>query len=104
MLRIRIEEWCNVHGYDKMDNIAERKNKKGERVWHRSDWEHVDDMHNLIYNDEEYYYTKDTFRELNKMWKGYELDERNKDDSSNWDDEILNDWTNVGSDPLMNVK
>ena len=104
MLRIRIEEWCNVHGYDKMDNIAERKNKKGERVWHRSDWEHVDDMHNLIYNDEENYYTKDTFRELNKMWKRYELDERNKDDSSNWDDEILNDWTNVGSDPLMNVK
>ena len=56
-----------------MSNVAERKNKDGEVVWKRSDWEFVDDMHNLIYNDEEYYYTKDTFRELNKMWKKYEF-------------------------------
>ena len=30
MLRTRIEKWCNVHGYNKMDNIAERKNKDGK--------------------------------------------------------------------------
>jgi len=72
-LRIRIEDWCEKNGYENMSNVAERKNKDGEVVWKRSDWEFVDDMHNLIYNDEEYYYTKDTFRELNKMWKKYEF-------------------------------
>ena len=105
MLRTRIEEWCNVHGYDKMDNVAERKNKKGKVVWKRSDWEHVDDMYNLIYNDEEYYYTKDTFSELNKMWKRYELDVWNKDGSPKWDDEVLGEWElQYGPDPLMNAK
>ena len=38
MLRTRIEKWCNVHGYNKMSNVAERKNKDGKVVWHRSDW------------------------------------------------------------------
>ena len=57
-LRTRIEDWCNLYGYDKMGNVVERKNRKGEVVWHRTDWEHVDSMHNLIYNDEEYYLLK----------------------------------------------
>ena len=92
MLRTRIEKWCEKNGYENMTNVAERKNKDGKVVWRRSDWEHVDDMHNLIYNDEEYYYTKDTFRELNKMWKRYELNDWNDDDSFVWDDEVLGDW------------
>ena len=92
MLRTRIEKWCEKNGYENMSNVAERKNKDGKVVWKRSDWEFVDDMHNLIYNDEEYYYTKDTFRELNKMWKKYELDDWNSDGSSRWDDEVLGDW------------
>ena len=73
-LRTRIEEWCSMYGYDKMDNVAEHKNTEGEVVWHRSDWEYIDDIHNLIYNDEDYYYNKDTFRKFNKMWKKYNID------------------------------
>ena len=61
MLRTRIEKWCEKNGYENMNNVAERKNKDGKVVWKRSDWEHVDDMHNLIYNDEEYYYTNVSF-------------------------------------------
>ena len=105
MLRTRIEKWCEKNGYENMSNVAERKNKKGEVVWKRSDWEHVDSIHNLIYNDEEYYYTKDTFRELNKMWKRYELNDWNDDDSFVWDDEVLGEWElQYGPDPLMNAK
>ena len=92
MLRTRIEKRCEKNGYENMNNVAERKNKDGKVVWKRSDWEHVDDMHNLIYNDEEYYYTKDTFRELNKMWKKYQLNDWNEDGSPVWDDEVLGDW------------
>ena len=92
MLRTRIEKWCEKNGYENMSNVAERKNKDGKVVWKRSDWEHVDSIHNLIYNDEKYYYTKDTFRELNKMWKRYELNDWNDDDSFVWDDEVLGDW------------
>ena len=72
-MRTRIEEWCENYGYENMGNYVERKNSDGKVVWHRSDWEHVDSMHNLIYNDEDYYYTKDTFKQLNKIWKKYEL-------------------------------
>ena len=72
-LRTRIEEWCNLYGYDSMDNYVERKNSNGEIVWKRTDWEHVDALHNTILNDNTVIYTKPTLKELNEIWKKYEL-------------------------------
>ncbi len=77
-LRTRIEKWCEKNGYENMGNVAERKNSDGTVVWRRSDWEFVDDMHNLIYNDEPYFYTKDTYKDLNTMWNKYKLENLTK--------------------------
>ena len=56
-----------------MGNYVERKNSDGKIAWKRSDWEHVDTLHNTILNDDTVIYTKDTFKQLNEIWKKYEL-------------------------------
>ena len=73
-MRTRIEDWCEKNGYENMGNYVERKNSDGKIVWKRSDWEHVDALHNTILNDDTVIYTKSTLEELNKMWKRYEFD------------------------------
>ena len=83
-LRDRIEDWCNKFGYANQDNYLERKNSEGEIVWHKSDWEFVDDMHNTVYNSHyhrkgedgfgnDYSYNDETLKTLNKMWRRYEV-------------------------------
>jgi len=74
LLRTRIEDWCEKNGHHNMGNYVERKNSDGKIVWKRSDWEHVDALHNTILNDDTVIYTKPTLNELNKMWKRYEFD------------------------------
>ena len=56
-----------------MGNYVERKNSNKDIVWKRSDWEHVDALHNTILNDNTVIYAKRTLKELNKIWKKYEL-------------------------------
>ena len=56
-----------------MGNYVERKNSNKDIVWKRSDWEHVDALHNTILNDNTVIYTKPTLEQLNKIWKKYEL-------------------------------
>ena len=83
-LRDRIEDWCNKFGYANQDNYIERKNADGEIVWHKSDWEFVDDMHNTVYNSHyhrkgedgfgnDYSYDDSTLKKLNNMWRRYEI-------------------------------
>jgi|TARA_R110000823_G_C15635073_1_gene469158 tRNA A58 N-methylase Trm61 len=97
-LRTRIEDWCEINGYDNMGNYVERKNSNKDIVWKRSDWEHVDALHNTILNDNTVIYTKPTLEQLNKIWKKYKLR----------DDEVDRDWRdfdlNVGPDPTMSAK
>ncbi len=85
-LRTRIEDWCEKNGYENMGNYVERKNSDGKIVWKRSDWEHVDALYDTILNDDTVVYTKSTLKQLNEMWKKYELDEWNSDGSPKWDD------------------
>ncbi|MBT4207969.1 hypothetical protein HOE22_06450 [Candidatus Woesearchaeota archaeon] len=73
-LRTRIEDWCEKNGYENMGNYVERKNSDGKIVWKRSDWEHVDALHDTILNDDTVIYTKSTLKQLNEMWKRYEFD------------------------------
>ena len=35
----------------------------------------VDDMYHLIYNDNPYFYGRDTFNQLNELWYKYKLDD-----------------------------
>ncbi len=72
-LRTRIEDWCENYGHENMGNYVERKNSNGEIVWKRSDWEHVDALHNTILNDDTVIYTKSTLEQLNEIWKKYEF-------------------------------
>ena len=71
-MRTRIEDWCKIYGDDSMGNYIERKNSNGEIVWKRSDWEHVDALHNTILNDDTVIYTKLTLEQLNEIWKKYD--------------------------------
>ena len=72
-LRKRIEEWADINGFENIENQSERKDAEGNVVWRRSHWEYVDDMHNGLYNDNEYYYNKKTLKELNRLWKKYNI-------------------------------
>tara|TARA_B110001454_G_C12414351_1_gene306597 strand:+ start:216 stop:575 length:360 start_codon:yes stop_codon:yes gene_type:complete len=83
-LRDRIEDWCNKFGYENQDNYAERRNTDGKIVWHKSDWEYVDGMHNTVYNSQynregedgfgnDYSYNDETLMGFNKMWRRYEI-------------------------------
>ena len=71
MLRERIEAWAHDNGFKNLGNISEKKNADGKVVWRRSHWEYVDDMHNALYNDDEYWYDEKTLKELNRLWKKY---------------------------------
>ena len=70
-LRKRIEAWTDVNGFGNQSNQSERKNKDGEVVWKRTDWEYVDDMHNTLYNDHELWCDKEVLKNLNRLWKRY---------------------------------
>ena len=93
LLRSRIEDWTRVHGWDKMDNHKEKKDKQGRVVWKLSDWEFVDSMYGAVYNGDggfgnDYSFNKDTVKTWNKMWKKYKLDipiERNLNLESEWE-------------------
>jgi len=73
-LRARIEDWASLNGYENMGNWSERKNSDGEVVWKKSHWEWVDDMYGIIINGYEFTWDKDHYRELNRLWKEYEID------------------------------
>ena len=73
-LRSRIEDWASLNGYENMGNWSERKNADGEVVWKKSHWEWVDDQYGIIINGYEFTWGKDHYRELNKLWKQYEID------------------------------
>ena len=73
-LRSRIEDWASLNGYENMGNWSERKNSDGEVVWKKSHWEWVDDQYGIVLNGYEFSWGKDHYRELNKLWKQYEID------------------------------
>ena len=73
-LRSRIEDWASLNGYENMGNWSERKNADGEVVWKKSHWEWVDDQYGIIINGYEFTWGKDHYKELNKLWKQYEID------------------------------
>ena len=72
-LRKRIEAWTEINGFSNQGNQTVRKNKDGTIVWKRTHWEYVDDMHNALYNDNEYWYDKKTLKELNRLWIKYNI-------------------------------
>jgi len=108
-LRSRIEDWASLNGYQNIENQTERKNKDGEVVWKRSDWEHVDSMYGCVINGDEITWGVETYRELNKMWKKYKIDvwienpnlkpEWEQLQQMEWDEDI---WLS-GPDPTMGV-
>ena len=73
MLRERIEAWAHDNGFKNLGNISEKKNADGKVVWRRTHWEYVDDMHNALYNDDEYWYDEKTLKKLNRLWKRYNI-------------------------------
>ena len=99
-LRSRIEDWTRVHGWNKMDNHKETKNKDGEVVWKLSDWEFVDNMYKAVYNGpdgfgNDYSFNKDTVKTWNRMWKRYELETglvKNPNFESEWEQIQQMDW------------
>ncbi len=71
-LRERIEQWCELHGYDNMSYQKEIKdNKTGEYTYRYSDWSMVDDHYGLMVNDYEWLPSKKLYNEYNKLWKHY---------------------------------
>jgi len=72
-LRKRIEAWADINGFSKLGNISEKKDAEGNVIWRRSHWEYVDDMHNSLYNDNEYWYDEKTLKKLNRLWKRYNI-------------------------------
>ena len=83
-LRERIEIWCNKFGYNNQDNYAEHRDDKGRLIWHQTDWDYVDSMHNTVYNSHyhrkgedgfgnDYSYNDKTLKKFNKLWKKYEI-------------------------------
>ena len=116
-LRCRIEDWTQVHGWERMDNLRETKNKKGTVVWKLSDWEFVDNMYSVVVNGpdgfgNDYFFDKNTVKNWNKMWKRYDLETRlvyNPNFESEWDQIQQMDWSEIGDevtlgDPAMGVK
>ena len=70
-LQERIEAWIEKNGYKNLDNHIERMNKYGVVVWKQTDWEFVDGFYNAIYNGDEFWYSRDTLKNLNRMWDQY---------------------------------
>ena len=72
LLRKRIEKWCNINGYDRMENQKEvRDNKTGDYIYRYSDWEMVDDHYGLMVNDWDWLPHPKTYKKYNKLWKKY---------------------------------
>ena len=69
----RIEVWITKNGYRNLSNYKERKNKYGAVVWNQTDWEFVDGFYNALYNDDELWYNKDMLKNLNRLWKKYNI-------------------------------
>ena len=92
LLRCRIEDWTQEHGWKNMDNHKETKNEDDTVVWKLSDWEYVDNMYNAVVNGpggfgNDYSFNKDTIKTWNCMWKRYEIQ------NSPWDNPNLeSDW------------
>ncbi len=73
MLKERIESWCELNGYEKMDNQKEIKdNKTGQYTYKYSDWEMVDDHEGLMINDSQWLPTPKLLKQYNQLWKRYE--------------------------------
>ena len=70
-LRERIEAWCTLNGYDKMDNDVERKRDDGTIYYSRTDWEMVDDIEGLLINDATWLPHPNQLIKMNKLWKRY---------------------------------
>ena len=116
LLRSRIEDWTRVHGWDKMDNHKEKKDKQGRVVWKLSDWEFVDNMYGAVYNGKngfgnDYSFNEDTIKTWNKMWKRYKIDTTviNYNLESEWQQIQQLDWDDISDevtlgDPAMGVK
>ena len=112
LLRCSIEDWCEVNGYENIDNYREQKNKDGNIVYKISDWEYVDNVYNTAYNDWNVKYTKWQVVEWNKMWKKYKIDEpiKNANLEPEWEQLQQMNWSDfdmdvsLGHDPAMGVK
>ena len=98
-LRSRIEDWCEVNGYENMDNQAERKFESNEIVWKRTDWEFVDSMYGAVYNGprgfgNDYSFNNDTIKTWNRLWKRYKVDTTitNYNLESEWEQLQQMDW------------
>jgi hypothetical protein len=115
-LRCRIEDWTQVHGWERMDSYREKKNYYGKVVWKQSDWEFVDNMYCAVFNGpagfgNDYFFNKDTVKTWNKLWKRYQIPIPIK--NVNWEPEWGQiqqmDWNDIGDevtlgDPAMGFK
>ena len=73
MLKDRIESWCELNGYEKMDTQKEIKdNKTGEYIYRYSDWEMIDDHDGLMINDSQWLPSTKQLKQYNQLWKRYE--------------------------------
>ena len=75
-LKERIEDWASINGYDNVENAEERKDDDGDIIWQRTDWEYVDDTHNLMINDKDFYPHASCFKKMNVLWKKYYIAEK----------------------------
>ena len=71
-LRERIEDWCNINGYDKLENQKELKDKTGQYTYKYSDWEFIDDAYGNMINEKEWLPHQKEMVKYNKLWKKYE--------------------------------
>ena len=71
-LRERIEDWCNVNGYEKMENQKEIKDKTGQYTYKYSDWEFIDDAYGNMINDREWLPHQKELIKYNKLWRKYD--------------------------------
>ena len=72
LLRERIEEWCTLNGYEKMENQTEIKDKSGEYTYKYSDWEYIDDAYSNMINDGDWLPHQKEMLKYNNLWKKYE--------------------------------
>jgi len=71
-LRERIEDWCNVNGYEKMENQKEIKDKTGQYTYKYSDWEFIDDAYGNMINEKEWLPHQKELIKYNKLWRKYD--------------------------------
>ena len=71
-LRERIEDWCNVNGYEKMENQKELKDKTGQYTYKYSDWEFIDDAYGNMINEKEWLPHQKELIKYNKLWRKYD--------------------------------